>query len=650
MNEAPIIARKLFFGNPDRSSVQISPDGASISWLAPVNGVLNAWVASRDDLASARPLTHDTARGIRNYCWAYSSRQILFTQDNNGDENWRLYAADVHTGSVKDLTPFDGVNAHIVATNPKYPEEVVAGLNNRKPEWHDIYRVNTVTGELTLLLQHDRFCSVLVDNDYRIRGAYQMTADGGLDLFVPVNGDWRLRETIPPEDMMTTGPIGFDKTNERLIVKDSRGRNTAALVEVDYESRSTRILAEDPLSDADDILRHPADKHIQAVSFNYDRKRWQILDESIEPDLAYLRTVSHGDVEITSRSLDDRFWLIAFLIDDGPARYYLYEREKRHAAFLFTNRAALEGLALAKMRPVVIKSRDGLDLVAYYTLPVGCDADGNGIPDRPMPMIFTPHGGPWWRDSWGYDAWNQWLANRGYVVLSVNFRASTGFGKAFLNAGDREWGGKIIEDQVDAVQWAIAAGIADPNRVAVMGASFGGYSTLAGLTFNPELFACGVDLVGIANLVSWMESIPAYWKPVLNLLVTRVGDPSTEDGRALLVNHSPLTFVDRICRPLLIGQGANDPRVRQAEPDQIVSAMHAKKFPVTYVVYPDEGHGFARPENNLSFYAISEAFLARHLGGRSEPIGGDFEGASLDVLTGANEVPGLDEAIDKRLS
>ena len=283
--------------------------------------------------------------------------------------------------------------------------------------------------------------------------------------------------------------------------------------------------------------------------------------------------------------------------------------------------------------------------MAYYTLPLGTDSDGDGIPDRPLPMVLFPHGGPWGRDTWGYNPWHQWLANRGYAVLCVNFRSSTGFGKAFVNAGNLEWGGKIMDDQIDAVRWAIAQGIADPSRVAVMGGSFGGYSTLAGLTFTPEVFACGVDLVGPSNLITLLESMPPYWKPMLEMFTTRVGDHRTEEGRALLKKHSPLTYVERIRRPLLIGQGANDPRVKQAESDQIVQAMQAKGIPVTYVLYPDEGHGFARPENNLSFNAIAEAFLARCLGGRYQPIGDDFQRSSLQVPTGADEVPGLPEAL-----
>jgi dipeptidyl aminopeptidase/acylaminoacyl peptidase len=326
-------------------------------------------------------------------------------------------------------------------------------------------------------------------------------------------------------------------------------------------------------------------------------------------------------------------------------RFYLYDHENRQAQYLFTNRKELEGLPLVKMHSAVVQTRDGLDMVVYTSLPLGSDSNEDGIPDHPLPLLVFPHGGPWGRDFWGYNVFHQWLANRGYAVLMMNFRSSTGFGKAFVNAGDLQWGEKIVGDQYDAVQWAIQQGIADPHKVAIMGGSFGGYSTLAGLTFYPETYACGVDLFGPVNLVTLLESMPPYWKPMLEMFTTRVGDHRTPEGRALLTRHSPLTYVDRIHVPLLIGQGANDARVKQAESDQIVQAMQAKGIPVTYVLYPDEGHGFARPENNLSFNAVAEAFLAKCLGGSYQPIGADFKGSSLKVLTGAEDVPGLAEAL-----
>ena len=647
MTSTALIPRHVFFGNPDRAQVTISPDGQHIAWLAPRDGVLNVWVAPRERPADARPVTADAGRGIRFYAWAYTGGDILYIQDKGGDENWRVYSADIATGEVGDLTPFDGVAAQIIAASHRRPEEIIVALNNRDPQWHDIYRVNLISGERTLLLQHNRFMGVEVDDDLAIRAAIQMTPDGGLDIYRGAGDDWTLWQSFPGEDMLTASTVGFDKSGNVLYLRDSRKRDTAALVAIDITTGDRSLLAADDLADADQVLRHPTERHVQAVAFVYDRKRWQVLDPAIAADLDYLATVADGEVEITSRSLDDLTWLVAYVVDDGPVRYYLYDRARGTADFLFTNRAELEGLPLARMHPAVIPARDGQKLVSYYTLPPGSDSDGDGIPDAPLPLVFIPHGGPWARDSWGFNGWHQWLANRGYAVLSVNFRSSTGFGKAFTNAGDYEWGGKILEDQQDGVQWAIAQGIADPARVAVMGGSFGGYSTLAGLTFYPEVFACGVDIVGPSNLITLLETIPPYWQPMIEMFTTRVGDHRTEEGRALLKAHSPLTYVDRIVRPLLIAQGANDPRVKQAESDQIVSAMQARGIPVAYALYPDEGHGFARPENNLSFAALAEAFLGRCLGGRVQPIGDDLSGSSLTVPVGAGEVPGLVGALGK---
>jgi dipeptidyl aminopeptidase/acylaminoacyl peptidase len=631
----PLIPRKVLFGNPDKAAVKLSPDGAQIAYLAPLNGILNVWVAPRDDLAAARPVTRDTGRGIRFYLWAFTNAHIVYIQDRNGDENWRVYALDLANGETRDLTPFDGVQARIQEVSYRFPNEILVALNNRDPQLHDIFRANLLSGQLTLIQQNDAgFAGFLTDLDYRVRIAVRMTADGGQELLTLGSGGWETWETILPEDVMTTTPAGFDQTGNLLYMLDSRGRNTSALLARDMAGGQTTLLAEDPLSDVGDPIMHPTALTIQAISFTYERKHYQILDQAIAPDLAYLAEIERGEVEVLSRTLDDHYWIVSYVLDDSPLRFYLYDRQAQRAAFLFSNRKELEGLPLAKMHSAVIKTRDGLDMVIYYSLPPDSDSDGDGIPDRPLAVVSLPHGGPWGRDTWGLDPWHQWLANRGYVALNMNFRASTGFGKAFTNAGDREWGGKIIEDQVDAVQWVIRQGIADPGRVAIMGGSFGGYSTLAGLTFYPEIYACGVDIVGPANLVTLMENIPPYWKPQVELFATRVGDHRTPEGRALLQKHSPLTYANRIRVPLLIGQGANDPRVNKVEPEQIVAAMQARNLPVTYVLYTDEGHGFARPANRLSFNAITEAFLAKCLGGRCEPVGSDFEGSSHQILVG----------------
>jgi dipeptidyl aminopeptidase/acylaminoacyl peptidase len=551
---------------------------------------------------------------------------------------------------VADLTPFDGVAAQLVDVSHHYPEDVIVGLNHRHPQWHDLYRLHIQSGERTLVLEHERFAGVVFDQDFHLRFALQMRPDGSQDMYIRHGDDWQLWDHIPQEDMLTSGFAGFDKAKQNVYLHDSRGRDTAALFALDIQTKARTLLAEDPRADLGEVLRHPTEHTIQAVSFTYARKRWVVLDPAVQADLDALATVATGDVQVVSRTLDDRVWLVAYAMDTSPTRYYLYTRQERQAQWLFTDRPALAQQPLATMHPVVLSARDGLRLVSYYTLPPGSDSNADGIPDQPVPMVLLPHGGPWARNAWGYHPYHQWLANRGYAVLSVNFRSSTGFGKAFINAGDHEWGGKIMQDQQDAVQWAIAHGIADPRAVAVMGGSFGGYSTLAGLTMFPDTFACGVDIVGPSNLITLLESIPPYWQPMLELFTSRVGDFRTAAGRALLTKHSPLTYVDHIRSPLLIAQGANDPRVKQAESDQIVRAMHAKNIPVTYVLYPDEGHGFARPENHLSFAAVAEAFLASRLGGRCEAMGQDFQGASMQVPAGAHLIPGLVEALKARLN
>jgi len=665
--EEPLIPRDVLFGNPDKASLQISPDGQYISFLAPVNNVLNVWVAPAAEPEKAEPVTKDVNRGIRIYFWAYTNQDIVYLQDLAGDENWQVHVVNIATKEDRNLTPFEEIpgpdgkpvtlpngkplrpRAQIQAVSYKFPDEILIGLNNRNPQFHDLYRLNILTGDLKLIQQNDGFLGFQTDDDYHIRFAAQMTPDGGLAILQPDGkGGWQPFDTIPMEDVMTTSLITFDKTGNVLYMIDSRGRDKAALTSVDLKTGEKKVIFESPKADVQRIMMHPVEKTIEAVAVEYLRTEWTVLDESIKGDLEYLKTVCDGDINVTDRTLDDKYWAVAYVVDDGPVRYYLYDRTAQQARFIFTNRKDLEGLKLSKMHPVLIKSRDGLNLVSYLTLPSWKDPDNDGRPDKPLPMVLYVHGGPWARDSWGLNPTHQWLANRGYAVLSVNFRGSTGFGKAFINAGNLEWAAKMHDDLIDAVNWAVEAGIADKNKVAIMGGSYGGYATLVGLTFTPEVFACGVDIVGPSNLLTLLKSIPPYWKPQLELFATRVGDPRTEEGRKLLQERSPLTYVDRISKPLLIGQGANDPRVKQAESDQIVKAMQERNIPVTYVLYSDEGHGFARPENRLSFYAVAELFLAKHLGGRAEDIGDDFQGSTIQVPQGMEQIPGLSEALGKK--
>ncbi|MEE8348406.1 MAG: S9 family peptidase [Acidobacteriota bacterium] len=642
----PLIPRKALFGNPDKTMARVSPDGTRISYLAPVQGVLNIWVGPVDDLEAAQPVTHDTQRGIRDYGWAYTSEHIAYAQDKEGDENWHIYSVALATGKIRDLTPEEGVQARIQEVSHKFTDEIILALNDRDPELHDLYRVNLDSGERTLVQHNEGFAGFITDDDYRVRFAEKFESDGGLQLFRQA-GDtgWEPFLKVEAEDVLTTSHVGFDRTGRVRYSLDSRGRNTSALISMDLETGKEAIIAHGERADAVQVMIHPTEKTIQAVAFNYDRKEWEVLDEPIAQDLTYLGTVDDGDLEVVSRTLDDQRWVVAYLKDDGPTHYHLYDRDNKKSRFLFSDRQELEGVALANMHPTVIESRDGLKLLSYCTLPVGSAEPGGSRPDHPLPMVLLVHGGPWERDRWGYNPLHQMLANRGYAVLSVNFRGSTGFGKKFINAGNREWGAKMHNDLIDAVQWAIDQGIADSERVAIMGGSYGGYATLVGLTFTPEIFACGVDLVGPSNLVTLIDSVPPYWKPMVEMWANRVGDQRTEEGKAFLMERSPVSYVDRITKPLLIVHGVNDPRVKQSESDQIVGAMQEKNIPVTYVLYPDEGHGFARPENWLSFVAVTEAFLARHLGGRSEASGDDFTGSSITVSTGHDQLPGLADAL-----
>ena len=643
--DAPLISRETLFGNPERASVTISPDGSRLAWLAPEKGVLNVWVAPVGDLGAARAVTHDASRGIRAYFWAFDSRHVVYLQDRAGDENWRVYAVDLVAGSEKDLTPFDKVQARIEQVSPRHPGEILISLNDRDPQLHDVYRVNLASGERTLVQKNEGFVGFSIDGDYRVRLATRFTPDGGAEILRATAEGFQPFATVPPADSLTTQPIGFDKTGETLYLLDSRDRDTSALTRVELASGRSETVFVDPKADVANVLVHPTEFTLEAVSSNYLREKWQVLDPALAPDFEALARAAPGDFLINARTLDDTAWVVAYVQDDGPVAYYLYRRPARQATFLFTNRPALEGLPLMPMHAEVVRARDGLELVSYLTLPVGSDPDADGRPAGPAPMVLFVHGGPWARDEWGYNPYHQWLANRGYAVLSVNFRASTGFGKTFLNAGNREWAAKMHDDLLDAVDWAVAQKIADPKRVAIMGGSYGGYATLVGLAFTPERFAAGVDIVGPSSLVTLLESIPPYWAPILSVFEQRMGEMKTAEGRKFLESRSPLFRADQIVRPLLIGQGANDPRVNQAESDQIVKAMKAKDIPVTYVLFPDEGHGFARPENAKAFNAVAEAFLSRYLGGRVEPVGADFKGSTIAVPEGAAGVPGLSEAL-----
>ncbi len=644
MDDVPLIEREVLFGNPERAGVQLSPDGTRISFLAPVDGVLNVWVAPLAAPEEAEPITADDDRGIRRYFWAENGTHLVYLQDRGGDENWRAYSVEIASRREVDLTPFEGVQARIAAVEEDVPNHILVDVNERSPQFHDTYRVDVRTGERELVFQNDGYASTIVDGDMEVRIGTRMNSDGSTT-YERVAGREGAEEImrVPSIDTLTTSINGFIGDSSRVYLSDSRDRDTGALYELDLATGERRLVYADDRTDIAGIIAHPVTDELEAVIVNYTKPEPVFFDSEVEADYRRLERVRDGLVGIADRSNDDRTWLVTYTQDDGPIAYYAYDRDDREARYLFTSQPALEDLPLATMHPEIIQARDGLELVSYLTLPVWTDADGDARPSEAVPMVLLVHGGPWARDTWGYNSLHQWLANRGYAVLSVNFRGSTGFGKSFIAAGNGEWADAMHTDLIDAVDWAIEAGIADPDRVAIMGGSYGGYATLAGLVFSPDVFACGVDIVGPSNLITLLESIPAYWQPIMEMFATRVADPRTPEGRRKLRDMSPLTHVDEIKKPLLIGQGANDPRVNLAESDQIVDAMQSRDIPVTYVVFPDEGHGFAKPENRIAFFAITEHFLAEHIGGRAEALAGVVADSSAQVRSlGELELEGVE--------
>ncbi|MEI2432638.1 S9 family peptidase [Lysobacter yananisis] len=648
--DGELIPRSALFGNPERSGAQISPDGRYLSWLAPVNGVMNVWVAPAGEPAKARAVTDDAARGIRSYAWSYRSGTLLYLRDSGGDENFHLYSVDVaQPGAARDLTPYPKTRASLVRLAHRHPDRILVGMNDRDPKWHDLYEVDLGSGQRKLALQNnDRLAGYLADGDLNVGRATRSREDGGSELLAgDGKGGWKVVDTVPFEDSQTTEYEGYSDDGQLLYLTDSRGRDTAALYAIDAAGKKS-LLLEDARADVGARLTDPVSDRVQAASVYYLRQQWKPLDPAIGKDLQWLQDkLGAGEVSVASRSLDDKTWVVGYGAAEEPGTTYLYRRggAAPELTRLFSSRPALDGQPLVPMWPVEIPSRDGKTLVSYLTLPKSADANGDGKPDKPVPLVLLVHGGPWARDYYGYNAGSQWLANRGYATLRVNYRGSTGFGKNFINAGDGEWAGKMHDDLIDAVDWAVKQGVSKKEDVAIMGGSYGGYATLVGLTFTPDTFKCGVDIVGPSNLETLLKTIPPYWASIFEQFARRMGDPRTEAGRKQLAERSPITRVDKIDKPLLIGQGANDPRVNQAESDQIVEAMRKKNIPVTYVLFPDEGHGFARPENSMAFNAVAEGFLAQCLGGRAQPIGADFKGSSISVPAGADGVKGLSEAL-----
>jgi dipeptidyl aminopeptidase/acylaminoacyl peptidase len=644
--QVPLIARTALFGNPVRAQARLSPDGHYMSFLAPKNGVLNVWLAPFGKLDAAKPITDDKKRGIRQHYWADDGRHVLFLQDEGGDENWRVYSVDVQTQKQVDLTPLDKVRAEIVGLSHERPDVALIALNDRTPEYHDLYEINIASGERKLVERNDQeFAGYLEDLQLRPRLAVKTLEDGGGEIYRNLGKGWESLLKYGRDDSLTTRPLVVEEGGNTALMLSSIGRDKAALVRVDLASGKQTVLGHSEQADVSDVWLDPKTRKPQAFTVEYLTTQIDPLIPAVAHDVDKLKAALGPQFQVVSRTLDDTRWVVA--VDDPihVVTSYLYERGSGKVTKLFDHRPELAGAPLRPMQPLELRARDGLPLVSYLTLPHTGSPSPADRPPSPIPLVLDVHGGPWARDSYGFNGEHQWLANRGYAVLSVNYRGSTGFGKKFINAGDHEWARNMHNDLLDAVDWAIKEKIAQPDKIAIYGGSYGGYATLVGLTFTPDRFACGVDIVGPSNLFTLLNSIPPYWKSFFEDMVRRIGDPRTPEGRELLKQRSPLTFADRISKPLLIAQGANDPRVKQAEADQIVAAMKARHLPVTYVLYPDEGHGFARPQNRISFYAVSEGFLSKCLGGRVGAIGNDFAGSSLKVLAGAEYVEGLPAAL-----
>ncbi len=637
LDTIPLIPRDHLFGNPSRAQGKISPDGKWLSWLAPLDGVLNIWIAPTDNPDDAKAITSATDRPIRDHFWAPDARSVGYIQDKAGDENFLLYRIDISSGEETCLTPFENTRVQIVGSSAVIKDAVLVGLNNRDPQWHDVHRLNLNTGELTLVFENNAYAGFMADDTLTLRMAMSQNDAGGTDYFRVVENEVEAEpfETTEMEDSMTTSPAGYTVDGAVLYWLDSRGRDTAALYAQDTATGERKLIAENAKADIGSTLRHKQTGEVLAFSTTYLKTEWTALDPDIGASFDWLGTQFEGEYGPMSRTDDDRTWIVWNDPMDAPIATYIYDRDANTLTPFYVTRPELDGAPLQPMEPVEITSRDGLTLPSYLTRAAGA-VDG-----KPGPMVLLVHGGPWARDGYGFNAIHQLLANRGFSVLSVNFRGSTGFGKAFINAANKQWGLAMHDDLIDAVEWAVAEGIAAKDKVAIMGGSYGGYATLAGLTFTPEVFACGVDIVGPSNLETLLSTIPPYWAPMVKIFHERMGNPETEEGLALLKAASPLYKADQITKPLLIGQGANDPRVKQDESDQIVGAMKEAGIPVTYVLYPDEGHGFAKPANSISFFAITENFLAENLGGRAEPFGDVLEPSTAEIVEGADHVKGL---------
>ncbi|HEY6122988.1 MAG TPA: S9 family peptidase, partial [Pyrinomonadaceae bacterium] len=621
-NQPALIDRELFFGDPEISGAQISPDGKFIAFIKPFKGTRNVWVKrTAEPFSAAKPITADQSRPISQYFWSRDGKFILFAQDKAGDENYNIYAVDpaaapdpgADVPAARNLTDAKNVRAAIYAVPRSEPDVIYIGLNDRDKAWHDLYKVNISTGERTLIRQNtERITGWIFDLKDQLRMASRSAENGDTEILrVDDNGFTKVYSCNVFE---SCGPVRFHKDGQRVFFVTNKGAAND-LIKLELFNPVTgkeEMVEADPLKRVDfgNASFSEVTDELVATSYTDERNRIYWKDKAFEADYKLLQRKLPGkEIDFSNSTKDERLWLITASSDTEPGERYLFDRNSKKLTFQYRIREKLARDLLTSMKPVTYKSSDGLPIPAYLTLPKGVDP-------KNLPAVIVPHGGPWGRDVWSYNSIAQFLANRGYAVLQPNFRASTGYGKKFLDAGNKEWGQKMQDDVTWGAKYLIAEGIADPKRVGILGGSYGGYATLAGVAFTPDVYAAGVSIVGPSNLITLLESIPPYWEPIRKLFYERMGDPNTPEGKAQLLRQSPLMSADKIRTPLLVIQGANDPRVNKRESDQIVVALRDRGFPVEYLVAPDEGHGFARPVNNMAMFATAEKFLAKHLGGR----------------------------------
>jgi dipeptidyl aminopeptidase/acylaminoacyl peptidase len=618
----PLIDRELFFGDPEIAGAQISPDGKFIAFIKPFKGTRNVWVKRTEaPFDSAKPVTADTTRPIPNYFWSRDSKYILFIQDKAGDENYHVYAvnpadspaAGQDVPAARNLTDVKGVRAQIYSVPRTEPDALYVGINDRDKAWHDLYKVKISTGERTLIRQNtERIVGWTFDLKDQLRLASRV-ADNG-DTEVLRVDDKGFTKVYSCNVFEGCGPVRYHKDGRRVYFETNKGAGVdlTRLELFDPATGKEELVESDPLNRVDfgNASFSEVSDELIATAYVDERSRIYWKDKSFEADYKLLQKQLPGkEIDLGSNTADERLWLIAAHSDTNPGERYLFDRQTKKLTLQYRSREKLNREQLAPMQAVKYKSSDGLEIPAYLTVP-------KGIAPKNLPVVIFPHGGPWARDLWGYNPFAQFWANRGYAVLQPNFRGSTGYGKKFIDAGNKQWGDKMQDDITWGVKYLVAQGIVDPKRVGIMGGSYGGYATLAGVTFTPDLYAAAVDYVGPSNLNTLLETIPPYWEAGRQLFYQRMGDPTTPEGKAQLDRQSPLNSASKIKTPLLVVQGANDPRVNKREADQIVIALRDRGFPVEYIVAPDEGHGFARPVNNMAMFATAEKFFAKFLNGR----------------------------------